>query len=64
MIPGSVMYVYIGSFARELSTIGTLNQPATSETKIAQWIIRTCYGYRNLLCNAAYQKSSRAKHFR
>jgi uncharacterized membrane protein YdjX (TVP38/TMEM64 family) len=40
MIPGTVMYVYIGSFARELSTIGTPNQPTTSETEIAHWIIR------------------------
>jgi uncharacterized membrane protein YdjX (TVP38/TMEM64 family) len=38
MIPGTVMYVYLGSLAGDLATLGT--QPANSETQMVQWIIR------------------------
>ncbi len=37
MIPGTIMYVYIGSLAGSLATIGSSSQP-TDET--VQWIIR------------------------
>jgi uncharacterized membrane protein YdjX (TVP38/TMEM64 family) len=37
MIPGTIMYVYIGSLAGSLAMIGTANQP-TNPT--AEWIIR------------------------
>lgn len=40
MIPGTVMYVYIGSLAGSIATIGAANQPKNSETEIAQWVIR------------------------
>ncbi|MBD2043110.1 TVP38/TMEM64 family protein [Microcoleus sp. FACHB-672] len=36
MMPGTVMYVYLGSVAKDLATIGTQEQPATP----AQWILR------------------------
>ncbi|MEA5619651.1 TVP38/TMEM64 family protein [Cronbergia sp. UHCC 0137] len=37
MIPGTVMYVYIGSLAGNLALIGTENQP---QNQSIQWIIR------------------------
>jgi uncharacterized membrane protein YdjX (TVP38/TMEM64 family) len=37
MIPGTVMYVYIGSLAGDLARIGTESQAANP---VAQWIIR------------------------
>jgi uncharacterized membrane protein YdjX (TVP38/TMEM64 family) len=37
MIPGTIMYVYIGSLAGNLALIGTANQP-TNPT--LQWSIR------------------------
>ena len=40
MIPGTVMYVYIGSLAGALTTIQTGNQPTSYKTQVAQWIIR------------------------
>jgi uncharacterized membrane protein YdjX (TVP38/TMEM64 family) len=40
MVPGSVMYVYMGSLASDLATIEMSNQPTTPETQIAQWVIR------------------------
>ena len=36
MIPGTVMYVYIGSLAGDLATLGTRQGPTTS----AEWILR------------------------
>jgi uncharacterized membrane protein YdjX (TVP38/TMEM64 family) len=38
MIPGTIMYVYIGSLAGDLTMIGT--QQANPETQRIQWIIR------------------------
>ncbi len=40
MIPGSVMYVYIGSLAGDLAMINTPHQPTTPETQIGQWILQ------------------------
>jgi len=40
MIPGTVMYVYLGSLAGDLTALGTTNQHLSSETQIAQWAIR------------------------
>ncbi len=37
MIPGTILYVYIGSLAGSLAAIGTSNQPTNTT---AQWIIR------------------------
>ena len=37
MLPGTIMYVYIGSLAGDLATIGTESQP---ENATIQWIIR------------------------
>ncbi|MBD1900537.1 TVP38/TMEM64 family protein [Trichocoleus sp. DQ-A3] len=39
MIPGTIMYVYIGSLAGSIATIGAV-QPKNSETEIAQWVVR------------------------
>ncbi|MEQ9483807.1 TVP38/TMEM64 family protein [Coleofasciculus sp. F4-SAH-05] len=40
MIPATVVYVYIGSLARNLATVNMSNQPTTPETQIAKWVIR------------------------
>lgn len=40
ILPGTVMYVYIGSLVGDLAMIGTENQPTNSETQLAQWVIR------------------------
>ncbi|MER3491573.1 MAG: TVP38/TMEM64 family protein [Mastigocladus sp. ERB_26_2] len=40
MIPGTVMYVYIGSLATDLAMIGTHHQPTTPETEIGKWLIQ------------------------
>lgn len=40
MIPGTVMYVYIGYLAGDLATLDLSNRPTTTETQILQWIIR------------------------
>jgi uncharacterized membrane protein YdjX (TVP38/TMEM64 family) len=40
IIPGTVMYVYIGSLARNLAMINTSHQPVTPETQIGEWIMR------------------------
>jgi uncharacterized membrane protein YdjX (TVP38/TMEM64 family) len=40
MVPGTVMYVYIGSLAGSIATIGAANQPKNPETELAQWVIR------------------------
>ncbi|MBD1888538.1 TVP38/TMEM64 family protein [Coleofasciculus sp. FACHB-SPT36] len=39
MIPGTIMYVYIGSLAGSIATLGAV-QPKNPETEIAQWVIR------------------------
>lgn len=39
MLPGTVLYVYLGSLAGDLTTTAT-NQPLTAEAQTAQWIIR------------------------
>jgi uncharacterized membrane protein YdjX (TVP38/TMEM64 family) len=40
MIPATVVYVYIGSLARNLATLDMSNQPTTQDTQIAKWVIR------------------------
>ncbi|PMB17153.1 TVP38/TMEM64 family protein [Fischerella thermalis] len=40
MIPGTVMYVYIGSLATDLAMISTHHQPTTTETEIGKWLIQ------------------------
>ncbi|MEA5602977.1 TVP38/TMEM64 family protein [Nostoc sp. UHCC 0252] len=40
IIPGTVMYVYIGSLAGNLAMINTSHQPTTSETQAWQWIMQ------------------------
>jgi uncharacterized membrane protein YdjX (TVP38/TMEM64 family) len=40
MVPGTVMYVYIGSLATDLAMIGTHNQPTTPEAQIGKWLIQ------------------------
>ena len=40
MIPGTIMYVYIGSLASDLATLDMSNRPTTTETQIVQWLIR------------------------
>lgn len=40
IIPGTVMYVYIGSLAGNLAMINTPNQPSSSEAQIWQWVMR------------------------
>lgn len=40
IVPGTVMYVYIGSLAGDLAMINTSQQPSTPETEIAQWVLR------------------------
>ncbi|MDZ8109523.1 MAG: TVP38/TMEM64 family protein [Nostoc sp. DedQUE12a] len=40
IIPGTVMYVYIGSLAGNLAMINTSHQPRTSETQIWEWIMQ------------------------
>lgn len=40
MIPGTIMYVYIGSLATDLTTLNLSNLPTNNRTKILQWIIR------------------------
>ncbi|MBD1945642.1 TVP38/TMEM64 family protein [Coleofasciculus sp. FACHB-712] len=39
MIPGTIMYVYIGSLAGSIATLGAV-QPKNPETEIAQWVVR------------------------
>jgi uncharacterized membrane protein YdjX (TVP38/TMEM64 family) len=38
MIPGTIMYVYIGSLAGSIATIGTSKQPINSTL---EWTVRT-----------------------
>ncbi len=40
IIPGTVMYVYIGSLAGNIAMINTSHQPITPETQIWQWIVQ------------------------
>lgn len=40
IIPGTVMYVYIGSLAGNLAMINTHNQPSSPEVQIWQWVMR------------------------
>ncbi|MDZ8183774.1 MAG: TVP38/TMEM64 family protein [Nostoc sp. ChiSLP02] len=40
IIPGTVMYVYIGSLAGNLAMISTSHQPRTLETQIWEWIMQ------------------------
>lgn len=40
MIPGTIMYVYIGSLATDLATLDLSELAAKPETKIVQWVIR------------------------
>ena len=40
IIPGTVMYVYIGSLAGNLAMINTSHQLKTSETQIWEWIMQ------------------------
>lgn len=39
IIPGTVMYVYIGSLAGNLAMINMSHQPVTLETQIWQWVM-------------------------
>ncbi len=40
IIPGTVMYVYIGSLAGNLAMINTPHQPTTPETQTWQWVMQ------------------------
>ncbi|MFB8788388.1 MAG: VTT domain-containing protein [Potamolinea sp.] len=40
IIPGTVLYVYIGSLAGDLALMGMENQQMHPETQIAKWVIR------------------------
>lgn len=39
MIPGTVMYVYIGSLVGDIALIGTSQQPTSLATEVTKWII-------------------------
>ncbi|MGB3512558.1 MAG: TVP38/TMEM64 family protein [Microcoleaceae cyanobacterium] len=39
MIPGTIMYVYIGSFVGDIALIGTSQQPTSLEAEVMKWII-------------------------
>jgi uncharacterized membrane protein YdjX (TVP38/TMEM64 family) len=40
MIPGTIMYVYIGSLAGDVARIGMETQTTDTHTEIAKWIVR------------------------
>lgn len=40
MIPGTIMYVYIGSLAGDIAMIGAGNVPTNPQAETAKWIIR------------------------
>ncbi|KST63246.1 TVP38/TMEM64 family protein [Mastigocoleus testarum] len=40
MIPGTILYVYIGSLATDLTRLDSSNLPNTPETQIARWVIQ------------------------
>ncbi|MDY6805602.1 MAG: TVP38/TMEM64 family protein, partial [Cyanobacteriota bacterium] len=37
MIPGTVMYVYLGALAGDIALIGTAEQPVNLETQLVKW---------------------------
>lgn len=39
MIPGTILYVYLGSLAGNLAQLG-MSQPNSSETQILQWVVK------------------------
>ncbi|GGA17969.1 hypothetical protein CYANOKiyG1_32240 [Okeania sp. KiyG1] len=39
MIPGTIMYVYIGSIVGDITLIGTSQQPTNSTVEVTKWII-------------------------
>ena len=39
MIPGTIMYVYIGSLVGDIALIGTSQQPTTFAAEVTKWII-------------------------
>mgnify|MGYP006298713305 CR=1 FL=1 len=41
MIPGTVMYVYLGALAGDIALIGTAQQPTNWETELAKWAINS-----------------------
>ncbi|KZL50278.1 SNARE associated Golgi family protein [Nodularia spumigena CENA596] len=40
IIPGTVMYVYMGSLAGDLATLNAANQPTNPEAQIWQWVMQ------------------------
>ncbi|UKO96440.1 TVP38/TMEM64 family protein [Nostoc sp. UHCC 0870] len=40
ILPGTVMYVYIGSLASDLAMLDTTHQPVTPETQMIQWVMQ------------------------
>lgn len=40
ILPGTVMYVYIGSLVGNLALLGAVNQPINLETQVIQWVIQ------------------------
>jgi uncharacterized membrane protein YdjX (TVP38/TMEM64 family) len=40
MIPGTMMYVYLGSLVGDLAMLGKLDRSISPETQIVQWVIR------------------------
>ncbi|MBD2210370.1 TVP38/TMEM64 family protein [Nostoc linckia FACHB-104] len=40
IIPGSVMYVYIGSLATNLTMLNTSNHPSNTQAQIGEWMIQ------------------------
>uniref|UniRef100_UPI000BBBAFD3 VTT domain-containing protein n=1 Tax=Calothrix sp. NIES-2100 TaxID=1954172 RepID=UPI000BBBAFD3 len=40
IIPGTVMYVYIGSLASNLAMLNTPNQPSNTQAQIGEWVIQ------------------------
>ncbi|MEW6494752.1 MAG: TVP38/TMEM64 family protein [Cyanobacteriota bacterium] len=40
ILPGTVMYVYIGSLVGNLALLGAVNQPINLKTRVIQWVIR------------------------
>lgn len=40
IVPGTIMYVYIGSLATDLAMINTTHQPVTAATQMWQWIMQ------------------------
>ena len=40
ILPGTVMYVYLGSLVGDLARIGMSEQSISPETQVVQWLIR------------------------